>query len=207
MQLTEFKSPNPVGYYFGKRRLGVNMRDDYGRLIRAEKGAVGALEQGGDSFGGRSLAVVPTRTVALFSGIVKVGAGGVASIVLDVPDFNGSLRLMAVAWSANKLGHSDKMLIVRDPVVADILLPRFMAPGYATNAAHNLDNVVGARRQLRRHHPEPRPAFHQPSGAVSARTLRAGPAHPGAGNADRRRNRRGGGDAGCRRSRRLSCQP
>jgi uncharacterized protein YfaS (alpha-2-macroglobulin family) len=143
LQLTDFKSPDPVAYYFGKRRLGVLMRDDYGRLIRVEKGAVGALEQGGDSFGGRSLAVVPQRTVALFSGLVKVGAGGVASITLDVPDFNGSLRLMAVAWSADKLGHADRMLVVRDPVVADLVLPRFLSPGDSIGAALNLDNVEG----------------------------------------------------------------
>ncbi len=143
LQLTDFKSPDPVGYYFGKRRLGVLVRDDYGRLIRAEKGALGALQQGGDGFGGRSLAVVPQRTVALFSGLVKVGAGGVANIPLDVPDFNGSLRLMAVAWSGNKLGHGDRMLIVRDPVVADLVLPRFLAPGDAVAAGLNLDNVEG----------------------------------------------------------------
>jgi uncharacterized protein YfaS (alpha-2-macroglobulin family) len=143
LQLTDFVSPDPANYYFGKRRLGVLMRDDYGRLIRVEKGAVGAMEQGGDGFGGRSLAVVPQKTVALFSGIVKVGAGGVASITFDVPDFNGSLRLMAVAWSADKLGHADRMLIVRDPVVADLVLPRFLSPGDSIGAALNLDNVEG----------------------------------------------------------------
>ncbi|HEY5347116.1 MAG TPA: alpha-2-macroglobulin, partial [Rhizomicrobium sp.] len=143
LQLTEYKSPDPVDYYFGKRRLGVNMRDDYGRLIKADKAPVGILESGGDSFGGRSLAVVPTRTVALFSGIVKLGSNGVANIPLDVPDFNGELRLMAVAWSANKLGHADRALTVRDPVVADIVLPRFLAPGDHASAALNLDNVEG----------------------------------------------------------------
>jgi alpha-2-macroglobulin len=143
LQLTEYKSPDPVTYYFGKRRLGVLMRDDYGRLIRAEKGVLGTLEQGGDSLGGRSLAVVPQRTVSLFSGLVKVGAGGVVNIPVDIPDFNGSLRLMAVAWSADKLGHGERMLVVRDPVVADLVLPRFLAPGDTIGAAMNLDNVEG----------------------------------------------------------------
>ncbi|MCP5411286.1 MAG: alpha-2-macroglobulin family protein [Alphaproteobacteria bacterium] len=144
LQLTDFKSPDPADHYFGKRRLGVMMRDDYGRLIRAEKGAVGSLREGGDSFGGRSLAVVPQKTVALFSGIVKVKPDGTAVIPLAIPDFNGSLRLMAVAWSADKLGHADKMLVVRDPVVADLVLPRFLAPGDRIEAALNLDNVEGA---------------------------------------------------------------
>lgn len=143
LQLTDFKSPDPAHYYFGKRRLGVLMRDDYGRLIRAEKGAVGSLRQGGDGFGGRGLAVVPQRTVALFSGIVAVGANGVANVTFDIPDFNGSLRLMAVAWSADKLGHGDRLLVVRDPVVADLVLPRFLAPGDSIGAALNLDNVEG----------------------------------------------------------------
>jgi uncharacterized protein YfaS (alpha-2-macroglobulin family) len=143
LQLTDYKSPDPNTYYFGKRRLGVDMRDDYGRLIKAEKGAVGSIREGGDSFGGRSLSVVPIKTVSLFSGLVKVGAGGVANVPIDVPDFNGELRLMVVVVSANKLGHAERPLTVRDPVVADLVLPRFMAPGDHALAALNINNVEG----------------------------------------------------------------
>ncbi len=144
LQLTDFKSPDPNAYYFGKRRLGVDMRDDYGRLIKAEKGAIGSLREGGDSFGGRSLSVVPVKTVALFSGLVKVGAGGIANVTLDVPDFNGELRLMVVAVSGTKLGHAERPLTVRDPVVADLVLPRFLSPGDHALAALNINNVEGA---------------------------------------------------------------
>jgi uncharacterized protein YfaS (alpha-2-macroglobulin family) len=144
LQLTDFKSPDPVSYYFGKRRLGVGMRDDYGRLIKPEKGPIGSLREGGDNLGGRPLAVVPTRTVVLFSGLVKIGADGVAQIPLDVPDFNGELRLMAVAMSGKKLGHAERPLTVRDPVVADIVLPRFLAPDDRAAAALNMNNVEGA---------------------------------------------------------------
>jgi len=143
LQLTDFKSPDANAYYFGKRRLGVEMRDDYGRLIKIEKGAVGAMREGGDHFGGRSLAVVPIKTVSLFSGLVKIGASGMVNIPVDVPDFNGELRLMAVAVSAGKLGHADRALTVRDSVVADVVLPRFLAPGDHALAALNLNNVEG----------------------------------------------------------------
>jgi len=143
LQLTDYKSPDPNSWYFGKRRLGVDMRDDYGRLIKAEKGAVGSLREGGDSFGGRSLSVVPIKTVALFSGLVKVGAGGVANVPLDIPDFNGELRMMVVAVAKDKLGHADRPLTVRDPVVADLVLPRFLAPGDHALAALNINNVEG----------------------------------------------------------------
>ena len=143
LQLTDYKSPDPNTYYFGKRRLGVGMRDDYGRLIKAEKDAVGSMREGGDSFGGRSLSVVPIKTVALFSGLVKVGAGGIANVPLDIPDFNGELRLMVVAMSKDKIGHADRPLTVRDPVVADIVLPRFLSPGDQALAALNINNVEG----------------------------------------------------------------
>jgi len=53
------------------------------------------------------------------------------------------LRLMAVAMSPGKLGHADRALTVRDPVVADIVLPRFLAPGDHALAALNLNNVEG----------------------------------------------------------------
>src|SRR6202012_1737352 len=122
----------------------VGMHDDYGRLIKPEKAPVGSLREGGDSFGGRSLAVVPTRTVALFSGLVKVGADGNAQGPLDVPDFNGELRLMVVAFSQNKVGEASRPLTVRDPIVADIVLPRFLAPGDRAPAALNMNNVEGA---------------------------------------------------------------
>src|SRR6185437_5925960 len=143
LQLTDFTSPDPNDYYFGKRQLGVSMHDDYGRLIKAEKGAVGAMREGGDSFGGRPLAVVPTKTVALFSGLVKVGADGNATVSIDIPDFNGELRLMAVAMTNDKLGHADRPLTVRDPVVADLVLPRSLAPGDHASAALNMSNVEG----------------------------------------------------------------
>ncbi len=143
LQLTDYKSPDPVDYYFGKRLLGVGMHDDYGRLIKSEKAAIGSLREGGDMLGGRTLSVVPTRTVALFSGLVKVGADGTAKVPLDIPDFNGELRLMAVAMTDKKVGEASRPLTVRDPVVADIVLPRFLAPGDHSEAALNIDNVEG----------------------------------------------------------------
>lgn len=146
LQLTDFASPDPNKYYFGKRRLGLDMRDDYGRLIQTDRAVQGELRSGGDSIGGRSLSVVPQKSVSLFSGIVSV-ANGVANVSLDIPDFNGELRLMAVAYSGGKLGHADQPLTVRDPVVAEVVLPRFLAPGDKIMAALNLHNVEGSAGQ------------------------------------------------------------
>jgi uncharacterized protein YfaS (alpha-2-macroglobulin family) len=144
LQLTRFPSPRPDQFYFGKRRLGAEIRDDYGRLLDGTSGVAGALRSGGDEMGGRGLPVVPTRSVALFSGIVAVGSDGTATIPLDIPDFEGSLRLMAVAFSGDGVGQAEANLIVRDPVVEDVALPRFLAPGDAGQLTLMVDNTDGA---------------------------------------------------------------
>ena len=48
---------------------------------------------------------------------------------LDAPEFNGELRIMAVAWTDEAVGSSDQRVTVHEPVVAELDLPRFLAPG------------------------------------------------------------------------------
>jgi uncharacterized protein YfaS (alpha-2-macroglobulin family) len=147
LKLTEFDSPAPERYYYGKRRLGVELRDLYGRLIDARANAVGVLRSGGDSFAKRSVAGLPdksSRVVALFSGIVRLDGDGAARIPFDIPDFQGQLRLMAVAFSAHKVGSSTASTTVRDPVVTMVSLPRFLAPGDAVRIGLTINNLEGA---------------------------------------------------------------
>ena len=142
LQLTRFQTPDPLRYFFGKRRLGLDMRDDYGRLIDAQ-GVVGEIRSGGDAIGGRGLDAVPTRTVALFSGLVETDQAGQATVRLAIPDFQGELRLMAVAVDARHVGGAEAKLIVRDAVVSDATLPRFLAPGDRSRLALSLHNLEG----------------------------------------------------------------
>ena len=141
--LTRFASPDPVDWYFGQRALDVDLYDDYGRLLDPNQGAAAPVRSGGDQIGGAGLTVVPTQTVALFSGPVAFNADGTASLDIEVPDFNGELRLMAVAWSDNAIGSASQPLTVRDPVPAELILPRFLAPGDQAQATLTVDNVEG----------------------------------------------------------------
>ena len=82
--------------------------------------------------------------------VVTLDRSGRATVPLDIPDFNGRLRLMAVAWSDTALGHDEEGVVVRDPVVAELTLPRFLAPGDEALATLTVDNVegpAGAKRQ------------------------------------------------------------
>ncbi|HEY3813207.1 MAG TPA: alpha-2-macroglobulin [Caulobacteraceae bacterium] len=144
LNLTKFESPNPVNWYFGKRALGVDYRDDYGRLLDPNLGAPAALNYGADEIGGEGLTTTPIKTVALWSGVVETGLDGQAHIVLPAPAFNGELRVMAVAWTDRAVGQTEQKVTVREPVVAELDLPRFLAPGDKALATLELHNVEGA---------------------------------------------------------------
>src|SRR5208282_2289350 len=60
-----------------------------------------------------------------------------------VPDFAGTIRVMAVAWSKDKVGQATADVIVRDPVVLTATLPRFLLPGDRSTIHLDLDNVEG----------------------------------------------------------------
>ena len=140
LRLTGFPAPDPARHFLGRRRLGLDIRDDWGRLIAPPDGPATALRQGGDE-GSFALPDIPQRTVTLFVPLVQAGADGVAEIPLDLPDFNGQIRLMAVVWSGAKVGAAAVDTLVRDPLVAEPLLPRFLAPGDAARLAVLLQNL------------------------------------------------------------------
>lgn len=143
LNITGFTPPSPQDWYFGQRRLGVEIRDLYSRLIDRMQGAPGSVRSGGDA--GASGAAPPPmdQLVALFSGVVTVGADSRARVALDVPDFNGTLKLMAVAWSKSGVGEADRDVLVRDPVVAQVSRPLFLSPGDRSRIQIDLNHVEG----------------------------------------------------------------
>lgn len=145
LNLTSYEAPAPEDWYFAQRRLGVDIRDLYGRLIDGMRAERGRIRSGGDGGGGLGMhGSPPTQPpVALFSGIVRVDAAGKARVLFDVPNFNGTLRVMAVAWTRDKLGHAARDVIIRDPVVVTGTLPRFLAKGDTARLHLSIDNVEG----------------------------------------------------------------
>ncbi|MCV2893540.1 alpha-2-macroglobulin family protein [Lentibacter sp. XHP0401] len=130
LNLTGFEPPAPKEHYFGKRKLGVELRDIYGRLIDASKGNLGRLRSGGDAGASAGLEGPPPtdELVTFFQGPVTIGADGTADVTFDVPEFNGTLRLMAVVWSPTGVGAASKDVIIRDPVVLSASLPNHLSP-------------------------------------------------------------------------------
>ena len=143
LNLTNYKPPSASDYYLGQRALSADIRDLYGQLIDGMQGTRGEIRSGGDE-GAQLHGSPPTGPpVALYSGIVTVGKDGTADVAFDIPDFAGTVRVMAVAWSKDKVGQGTADVTVRDPVVLSATLPRFLLPGDRSNVHLDLDNVEG----------------------------------------------------------------
>ncbi|RCW82913.1 alpha-2-macroglobulin family protein [Paracoccus lutimaris] len=151
LNLTGYTPPDPGKHYFGQRRLGVGLRDLYGRLILPTGAPDGALRQGGDaSLAANAEAPPPTeKLMSWFSGPVTLGDDGTARLDIPVGDFNGEVRVMAVVWSAKGVGQSDASVLVRDPVVLTVTAPAFLAPGDQAQVGLRLTRTSGPAGEMR----------------------------------------------------------
>ncbi len=141
LSLTHFASPDPLAHFFGKRRLGVDIADNYGALLRPAAGAATVLQVGGGGNFGPANAPIPQQVVSLFAGPAQAGKDGLARFTLHLPDFNGQIRLMAVAWHGEAVGGAARDIISRHKLIADLLLPRFLAPGDRAGIGAMLQNL------------------------------------------------------------------
>ena len=150
LNLTRYKPPAPDDYYLGQRRLTADIRDLYGQLIDGMQGTRGQIRSGGDENAAELEGSPPAqKPLALYSGIVTVRPDGSAEVAFDIPDFAGTARVMAVAWSRDKVGRASGDVIMRDPVVLTATLPRFLLNGDRGSMHLDLDNVEGAAGDYR----------------------------------------------------------
>lgn len=145
LNLTRFQAPDPRNHYFGARLPGFETRDLYGFLIDGQQGQKGVLRQGGDGIASKGTDgdVPNTPPMTFFSGVVKVGEGGVVNHSITIPAFNGTLRLMAMVWSKERVGNASKDIVSRDAVVMQSSLPRFLSQGDETRLHVDLNNIDG----------------------------------------------------------------
>jgi uncharacterized protein YfaS (alpha-2-macroglobulin family) len=149
LSISDFETPDPFDRFFGQRAYTVQSRDIYDRVIEYNQADTAKLRFGGDmdvSRGGKHTQS-DVQIVSLFSGPV-ITKNGVASIPLKLPDFNGQLRLMAVAYSTEAFGNAEKAVTVAAPVVTQIAMPRFLAMGDKATIALDINNLSEQPQQL-----------------------------------------------------------
>jgi len=152
-QLTNYQPPDPFGYFFGKKRLEVMSHDIYSWILpEIDKADSSSTPAGGEPGAIKRrvspLSVARVKPVALWSGLVKVDKNGKGFVTFSVPQFNGSLRIMAVSFSENEFGSARKDVIVRDPIVLTPTFPRFIASGDRFIVPVNVFNGTDKREKF-----------------------------------------------------------
>lgn len=152
LNITAFPIPDAIKHFFGKRRYAIEAYDLYGRIIETLAGERARLKFGGDmAVPGLPQARRPTAkvlTVDLYSDKVKLDAAGKAEISLPVPDFNGALRISALAFGKDRYGSGSTETLVRAPLIAEVSTPRVMAPGDRATLTLDLQNLSGAKQNF-----------------------------------------------------------
>lgn len=149
LNITRYATPDPFASFFGRKAYGADQLDVYGQLIEGQ-GRLASLAFGGDAglAAGGKRPDTSVLIVALQSEAVRLDAQGEGEVSLDIPDFNGELRLMAQAWNDERYGMAEAKTVVAAPLIAELSMPRFLAGGDETTLALDLSNLSGAEQQL-----------------------------------------------------------
>lgn len=142
LQITDYKTPDPFNWFYQKRALGVNSYDVYALLYPELRRS--SSPAGGEAFD-LSRRINPltgdrVKLISKWSGIRKANSSGECSFSIDIPQFSGALRIMAVAYKGRQFGSAEKTMKVADPVIISMSLPRFLSPGDQVAVAVSMTN-------------------------------------------------------------------
>ena len=142
LQMKDYRTPDPHGYFYQKRALEVQAYDVYPFLLPE----LGTSSSGGDAADlSRRTTPVPSRRVNLlakWSGVLTADASGKVRYRVRIPQFSGAVRVMAVAYQGEAFGAAEHTMRVADPVVISTALPRFLSPGDTVDVPVTLTNTT-----------------------------------------------------------------
>ncbi|RYY39115.1 MAG: alpha-2-macroglobulin family protein [Chitinophagaceae bacterium] len=132
LQISDFETPDPYDFFYQKRALEVQGYDLYPLLFPELRSRLSSTGGDGGNDMDKRVNPMPAKRVKIlsyWSGIRKTDGSGYASFSFDVPQFSGSVRLMAFTAKDNRFGSAESSIQVADPVVLSTALPRFLSPG------------------------------------------------------------------------------
>lgn len=131
LDLTRFKTPDPWNIFYAKEALGVKTWDVYDNVIGSFGNVMSRmLSIGGDN----SINNKPENSAMRFKPMVRyigpfyLKKGESATHKINIPQYVGSVRIMAVAGHKGAYGNAEKTVPVRKPLMILSTLPRVLGP-------------------------------------------------------------------------------
>ena len=138
LNITRFRTPDPWNHFYAKEALGVrswDIYDDVAGAIGTNWGAL--LATGGDAEikGPEEDKANRFKPVVKYFGPFELGAGRTATHEFTMPNYVGSVRLMAVAAKNGAYGSAEKDVVVKKPLMVLATMPRVLGPGEEVDLA------------------------------------------------------------------------
>ncbi|MEO9852572.1 MAG: MG2 domain-containing protein [Reichenbachiella sp.] len=147
LALTGYKTPDPYAYFYRRRALGVNSYDIYPLLFPEIEIVNGRIGGDGSLASEMDKRVNPmnnnrVKLVSFWSGLLETDSDGEVTYEIDIPQFSGSLRVMALAHKDHTFASAAQGMQVADPIVISTALPRFLSPGDTALVPVNISNTT-----------------------------------------------------------------
>ncbi|ACV26484.1 alpha-2-macroglobulin family protein [Kangiella koreensis] len=143
LSISNFESPKPIDWFFGQRAYEAALKDNYGSFVELTEGSSARQRFGGDAdlSRGGDAPVSDVQIVSIVKDKVQLDQNGQAKLNVQLPYFNGELRLMAVAFSKNRYGSAESKAKVAAPLVVQASMPRFLAKGDQSQVMFDIKNM------------------------------------------------------------------
>lgn len=132
LQISNYETPDPFKFMYAKRPLMVESFDLY-KLLLPEIVSISSSTGGGDMMEKQlqkrtnPVSVKRFRLLSYWSGIKKTNSDGTVTVALNIPQFNGEVRVMAVAYTGSRFGSGEQRIKVADDLILEPQVPRFLA--------------------------------------------------------------------------------
>ncbi len=149
LQLKNFVTPNPYAAMYAKQVLNVESFDLYKLLLPEILSTTSS--SGGDQLAsqiGKRINPIKNnryKLISYWSGIKKTDSGGNVSVKVNIPQYNGELRVMAVAYSGSRFGSSEKSIKVMDDLIVEPEMPRFLSVNDSLISSVSLVNTTNKK--------------------------------------------------------------
>lgn len=147
-RLAKASFSNPLETFFAQQQLNLNFFDVWGAIIRQVEGRRAALRSGAGGDESDSLSALQAlpqldlQLVTFWSQPIAFDSQGNAKVTIDLPQFNGQLRIMAAAWNNNQLGAVEQSLAVKAPLVSTLYTPAYLSVGDQSQLRLRLHNTT-----------------------------------------------------------------
>jgi uncharacterized protein YfaS (alpha-2-macroglobulin family) len=150
LQVGAYQTPDPYEYFYQPRALNVETFDFY-KLLLKEQILKSSSAAGGAAFAANRKNPLTNKRIKLlakWSGVIKANRRGEGVFEFDLPKFSGAVRIMVVAYDGDKFGSAESKMVVADPLIISMALPRFTSPGDKVDMNIAFTNMTGTQEDM-----------------------------------------------------------